>query len=94
MMIFMRFRGCSRTELVCVLAAAGEGPGFDPACAECCVVVCGVPVDTFPGFLSTAGMFPGRTSQWKLCASGSTSKWRLLTVAVVVVVEVVSQSCC
>ena len=47
--------------LVCLLAAAGEGLGFDPACAGCYVAVCGVPVDTFPGFLSTDGMFPGLT---------------------------------
>ena len=39
--------------LVCLLVAAGEGPGFDPACAECYVAICGVPVETFPGFLST-----------------------------------------
>ena len=67
--------------------AAGEGPRFGSAWAQCYVAICGVPVDTSPGFLSSAGMFLGltfglpSTSQWKICSFGfqSTSLWKLLT---------------
>ena len=70
--------------LVCLPAAADEGPGFDPARAKYHVVVHEVPENTFPEFLSTAAMFPELTfglpsSQWKLLTFGlpSSSLWKL-----------------
>ena len=60
-------------------------PRFDPACAECYVAVCGVPVDTSHGCLSTAGIFPGLTFAVDVVVE-------IVHVRVAVVVVVVSQS--
>ena len=83
---------------MCMPAAAGEGPEFDSACAQCYVAICGVPADTSPEFLSTAGMFPGVAvdvvveNLFVWVAVNVVVDIVDVWVAVVIVVEVASQS--